>query len=47
MAGNPVLPSKINMLTEIGMLETNGNRLFATPQGRPVLNAVIRELLLG
>jgi len=36
---------KINYLTEIGMVEIRNNLLMATPQGRPLLNAIIRELL--
>lgn len=37
--------NKINKLSEIGMLEVLDGRLRATPEGRPVLNAIIRELL--
>lgn len=36
----------IDQLIEIGMVEANDNRLSATPSGRPVLNAIIRELLM-
>ena len=36
---------KINGLTDSGLLEMNGGRLRLTPDGRPLLNAVLRELL--
>jgi len=35
----------VNQLNEIGMIEVSDNRLMATPRGRPLLNAIIRELL--
>ncbi|WP_373355335.1 radical SAM family heme chaperone HemW [Pseudoroseicyclus sp. CXY001] len=42
--GGGDLHPKINGLVDIGMLEA-GERLRATPEGRPVLNAVLRKLL--
>ncbi len=47
IAGKDINSNKINMLESVGLAETKGNRLCATAQGRPVLNAVIRELLSG
>lgn len=37
--------NKIKELADLGLLEQAGDTLRATPQGRPVLNALIRELL--
>ncbi len=37
--------SKINGLVEISMLSMDDDHLRLTPQGRPVLNAVLRQLL--
>lgn len=37
--------TKIKYLSEINMVESNDGRLSLTAQGRPVLNAVLRELL--
>lgn len=39
------LDSKIRGLSEIGMVLQESGRLIVTPSGRPVLNAVLRELL--
>jgi len=41
------ITNNINNLIEGGFLEINGSRVVTTPDGRPVLNAVIREVLLG
>ncbi len=41
------LSSKIKSLTEMGMLEQVEQRLRATALGRPVLNAVLRQLLVS
>ena len=35
----------INELTDFQLLETRGDRIRLTPEGRPLLNAVLRELL--
>ena len=45
MGGASVDLNKINMLQDLSMINLVDNRLFATPKGRPVLNAIIRELL--
>ena len=37
--------NKINSLSEFPLLETHGEKLRLTPEGRPLLNAVLRELL--
>ncbi|PHQ99102.1 MAG: coproporphyrinogen III oxidase [Marinosulfonomonas sp.] len=41
----PIDANKINGLIDIGVLSMANGRLFATPRGRPLLNAIIRELL--
>ncbi|MGR3616098.1 MAG: radical SAM family heme chaperone HemW [Paracoccaceae bacterium] len=46
LAQSELSQDKISHLKEIGMIELQDNRLWVTKQGRPVLNAVIRELLL-
>ena len=38
---------QINELAESGLVETQNNRLRLTARGRPLLNAVLRELLTG
>ena len=45
LSGVPLNPETVAHLQEIGMIETEGSSLRATPQGRAVLNAVIRDLL--
>jgi len=45
LGGNPLDPTRIEYLCDLGMLSTRDNRLCATANGRTVLNAVIRELL--
>ena len=45
LAGSPLPQSKLDYLVDIGMIARNENRIAATPGGRAVLNAVIRELL--
>ena len=45
MAGMPLDQAKIAALEDIGMIERRGDRLRATDRGRPLLNAVITELL--
>jgi len=45
LSGSPLTRRKLDYLSEIGMLTQTGNYLRATPNGRAVLNAVIRELL--
>ncbi len=41
----PEYYNKFNELSEIGMLETTNGRVRTTAKGRPVLNAIVRELL--
>ena len=42
---NQELHHNIKELCDIGMIELSDNQLCVTPQGRPVLNSVLRELL--
>jgi putative oxygen-independent coproporphyrinogen III oxidase len=44
LAGVVIDPAKIEALENLGMVKRNGSRLHATPRGRPILNAIIREL---
>jgi oxygen-independent coproporphyrinogen-3 oxidase len=39
--------NKIEQLIDIDVVEIKNDRLIATAQGRPLLNAIIRELLTG
>lgn len=45
IAKSPLDKNKIGHLVDIGMVAIIDNKLIATPQGRPILNAIIRELL--
>ena len=45
LAGSPLNAVKINELSEIGVVTADNGSLAATPRGRPLLNAIIRELL--
>ncbi len=45
LSGQPLPKSKLDHLTDIGMIEQKDGRLIATQDGRAVLNSVIRELL--
>lgn len=45
LSGTALPQAKLDYLCDLGMMEIAGNRLCATAQGRPVLNAMIRELL--
>ena len=38
-------PARLEHLVALGMVETSGHRLMATARGRPVLNAILRDLL--
>ena len=40
-----ISPSRLAQLQEMGMVNVEGKRLFATAKGRPVLNSVLAELL--
>ncbi len=44
--GGSINTLKIKELSEYGLLVHRGNRLIATPSGRMVLNAIIRQLLV-
>ncbi|NBB96615.1 MAG: coproporphyrinogen III oxidase [Alphaproteobacteria bacterium] len=46
LSGAPLPQDRINTLVEQGLVTAQGNRLTATPQGRAVLNGVLRELLI-
>jgi oxygen-independent coproporphyrinogen-3 oxidase len=41
----PGLPARIPALEDLGLVALEGGRLRATPAGRPLLNAVLRDLL--
>ncbi|WP_342078824.1 radical SAM family heme chaperone HemW [Yoonia sp. SS1-5] len=41
-----ILLNKINDLREIDFVSVTQNRLLVTPKGRPLLNAILRELLV-
>jgi len=45
LAGRALNTNSINMLSDYGLVNLQDNRLISTPQGRPVLNAIIKELL--
>jgi putative oxygen-independent coproporphyrinogen III oxidase len=44
LSGAAIDDSKISALENLGMVMRQGTRLMATPRGRPILNAIIREL---
>jgi len=46
LAGHPLDDNTINGLEDLGLLFRAGGRLIATPQGRMVLNALLRELIV-
>lgn len=46
LAGEALSEEKLIELRELGMIESNGQRIWVTEQGRPVLNAVLRDLLV-
>ncbi len=45
LAGQEISPARIAGLIELGMIETTENTVAATEKGRPLLNAVLAELL--
>lgn len=45
LSGSQLAEEKLAQLIDIGMVETDGTRVWATRDGRAVLNAVIREFL--
>lgn len=46
LAGRGLPQERLRGLADLGMVTISGDRLSATDQGRAVLNAVLRELLL-
>jgi len=46
LAGAPLDDATIGHLQAIGMVDLDGDRLRATEAGRPLLNAILRELLV-
>jgi putative oxygen-independent coproporphyrinogen III oxidase len=46
LCGTALDASKINGLADLGMVASDGQTLVATPKGRLILNAVIRELAI-
>ncbi|THD76855.1 coproporphyrinogen III oxidase [Thalassobius vesicularis] len=46
LSGSPLNPKQMHYLQDIGMITENGDCIAVTPEGRAVLNSVIRELLL-
>lgn len=45
ISGTPLDPQRVAYLEEIGMITQEQGRIFATKSGRPVLNAILRELI--
>ncbi len=45
LSGQPLPADRLSQLQDIGMIETTGDIVKATDQGRAVLNAVLRELM--
>ncbi|MFA3920057.1 radical SAM family heme chaperone HemW [Ruegeria hyattellae] len=45
LSDSPINPHKLTQLIDMGMVEQDGTILRATATGRPVLNAILRELL--
>ncbi|SEI07799.1 radical SAM family heme chaperone HemW [Paracoccus alkenifer] len=44
LAGRPLDPARVAALADMGMVESDGSRLRTTAAGRPLLNAILREL---
>ena len=44
LAGAPLDGRAIDRLADLGMVERHGDRLRTTREGRPLLNAILREL---
>lgn len=45
LRGFAVNPTTVKALGDLGLVEQDASRLYATAQGRPVLNGILRELL--
>ncbi len=46
LANKTISPKKIKHLVDEGLLVCKGNRLIASPTGRMILNAILKELLI-
>lgn len=44
LSGKPINANAVKRLTDLGMIHQVNNRIATTAQGRPVLNAILREL---
>lgn len=44
LAGQPLDAGRVARLMDLGMVDRHDGRLMATPAGRPLLNAILREL---
>lgn len=44
LAGSAPDDAKIRLLEDLGMVQRQNDRIAATPKGKPVLNAILREL---
>ncbi|MDV7141271.1 radical SAM family heme chaperone HemW [Tropicimonas sp. TH_r6] len=47
MGADPGMPERIQEMVQAGMLNQDGERVRTTVRGRNILNAVLRELILG
>jgi oxygen-independent coproporphyrinogen-3 oxidase len=47
VAGHPLSEVAVSELVELGMLEVDGDQVRTTASGRPLLNAVLRKLILA
>ncbi len=47
LADSPLNSRDINMLQDLSLVEVDPGRMRVTQSGRPVLNAIIRELLIS
>ncbi len=45
LAGRPLNRERISSLTDSGLISCNNSRLIASPAGRMILNAILKELL--
>lgn len=46
LSGKTIDPDAVGSLVDLGLIEANETSIRATPKGRPVLNGVLRELLV-
>ncbi|MFZ0098449.1 MAG: radical SAM family heme chaperone HemW [Gemmobacter sp.] len=47
VAGHPLSEAAVTELVELGMIEIDGDHVRTTPSGRPLLNAILRKLILA